>query len=203
LNSLTKKIRVYSTATRYNFSYKEYASYNEGGDVVRSYTRIKPKQVSFLNNYEFKAEGWGLFLPSKTQVLASFFQAYAPQISSYTDTGVGRFDRTAYLRTDTSGVIFPFLHFFNKSPVTNLGFPGQNLLMTPQARVSLEEEELHYDHMTSRSQNCAAPTIFDRTLRLGQENFPLFHLRFTAPKRERLILKDQVRDLLSSERRRD
>ena len=74
LNRLTKKIRVYSPSLRYNFNYKDYATYREGVAVTSRYTKINPKATSFLNSYEFKSEGWGLFVACKSQVLTTFFK---------------------------------------------------------------------------------------------------------------------------------
>ena len=202
LNRLTKKIRVYSPSLRYNFNYKDYATYREGVAVTSRYTKINPKATSFLNSYEFKSEGWGLFVACKSQVLTTFFQAYTFQLTEFSPEPVGRFDSDLAVSRDLVQVINPFLHFFNRLPNTPLGrnyspLPAVEVVEEGEEprRPSREDREVLYTHSSLVTQE--VESLFDQLALKVKGNFTFNYLRFTGPRARRLDTKEQVRAMLN------
>ena len=138
----------------------------------------------------------------KSQVLATFFQAYTFQLTEFSSEPVGRFDSDLATSRDVVQVLNPFLHFFNRLPNTPLGrsyspLPTVEVVEEGEEprRPSREDRESFYTHNSLVTPE--VESLFDQLAMKVKGNFTFNYLRFTGPRARRLDTKEQVRALLN------
>jgi len=189
LHKLTRKIRVLTKTPTYQFNYKSYSLFKEGGLIVNRYMRINPRQTSFLNNRSLRDQGWGTFLPCKVQILSAFFKTYKRLVTYDTKLSSQkvRFGGTPLFVVGVSKVLNKFDHFFTKLPQSSFKVTGA---FGPNYYIQQTQNGQFYEtYLDSPDLRTISRRFLNTNLRGFQKNLSFSQLRFRSSRQNRPQLK--------------
>ena len=201
LHKLTRKVRVVTKTPTYQFNYKNYSLFKEGGLVTNRYMKINPRQTSFLNNRSLRDQGWGTFLPCKIQILSAFFKTYRRLVTHDLRSRARRirFNSDPLFVVGVNRIVRRFDHFFKKLPQVNL-----NLSKASEFSLNTKLVKDSYSqgtYLNSSSLQVPNRTYLPSNTRGFQKNLSFNQLRFRSSRQNRPQLKASTKAVWSSAKR--